>query len=601
MIKRLPGFIGVVSALLYLADARADVRTLSADFLLGKTAPAGPVAMDEFRRDDAFLPPEQGFSGHLRFDPDDALAGFVVHHDPFGLAGDSASTARRLPPFDFELVQHQSDVIPLRRGVQRTAHPNWEIALQPGRAWREPDDDGWARVSLPFALQERSANCTHNGVLTWLFKGADVSRVYYQVSSETCAYFKFDTWGVLDATYEPADLADEAAAAVERLQRHRAARLPVKPMAELAHRYPQLGETEFGTADGIPAEDITVLGIVVDGIHYRSDCNTRHGPYPYCSSLPLPSYSTAKSIFAGIAAMRLEKLYPGVTKKTIASLVEACDSRRWRDVTIEHALDMATGNYRSAAFNADEDAPPSIDFLDSDSHEQKISYACRWFRRKAEPGSRFVYHTSDTYLVGAALDAFVSKSETDADLYESVLVEPLWRPLQLSPLLDVTKRTCDEAAMPFTGYGLTYESDDIVRLALWLARDGAKIDGEEMLDKALLNAAVQRTPGDRGLEAGSPDLRYNNGFWAVDAAPIIGCSKPIWIPFMSGYGGITVAMFPNGTVYYYFSDAYVFKWASAIVVANSISTLCVTETDDGAIQLVASVETARIALSRRRR
>ena len=568
---------GVLVALLFVVSAQADVRKLSKDFLLGTAPPAGPVAMHEFRRDDLSVSPKQEFSGRLRFDPDAALAGFVVHHDPFGLAGDSASPVRRLPPFDFSFVQHQGDVIPLRRGLQRTAHPNWEIVLQPGFAWREPDDDGWTRVSLPFALQERSANCTHNGVLTWLYQGADVSRVYYQVSSETCAYFKFDTWGVVDASYEPADLADEAAAAVERLLRHRAARLPVRPITEIARQYPQTGETEFGTADGIPAEDITVLGIVVDGIHYRSDCSTRHGPYPYCSSLALPSYSTAKSIFAGIAAMRLEKLYPGVTQKTIASLVDACNSRRWRDVTIEHALDMATGNYRSTAFNADEDAPPNIEFLDSDSHEQKIGYACRWFKRKAKPGSQFVYHTSDTYLVGAALNAFVSMQDNDADLYESVLLDPLWRQLELSPLLDETKRTYDEAAMPFTGYGLTYESDDIVRLALWLATDGAKIDGEEMLDRALLNAALQRTPGDQGLEAGSPELRYNNGFWAVDAAPIIDCPHPVWIPFLSGYGGITVAMFPNRIVYYYFSDAHVFRWRSAIVAANSISNMCTTD------------------------
>ena len=195
---------------------------------------------------------------------------------------------------------------------------------------------------------------------------------------------------------------------------------------------------------------------------------------------------------------------------------------------------------------------------------------------------------------------FDRTQDSDADLYGSILVDPLWRPLQLSPLLDVPKRTYDEAAMAFTGYGLTYEPDDIVRLALWLAKDDAKIDGEEMLDSNLLNAALQRTPGDRGLEAGSSELRYNNGFWAFDAAPMIDCSYPLWIPFMSGYGGITVALFPNGIVYYYFSDAYVFKWASAVLVADSISTLCATEADEAAPQPAASGETARKALSRRK-
>ena len=561
-------------ALLHCAAVQADVRKLSKEFLLGNAPPASAVAMGEFRRNGSSLPPAPGFSGRLRLDRDSALSGFVVHHDPFSLAGDSADDVRRLPPFDFEFVQSGDDVVPLRQGVQRTDHPDWEIAVQPGLAWRDPADDGWTRVSLPFALQERSANCTHNGVMTWLYDGGAVSRVYYQVSSETCAYFKFDAWGVVDAIYEPAGLADEAAAAALHLRRHRDARLPVQPVANLARKYPQLAGTQLGIDDGIPAEDITVLGIVVDGTHYRSDCGTRHGPHPYCASLPLPSYSTAKSIFAGVAAMRLEKLYPGVTRKTISSLVDACDSKRWHDVTIEHALDMATGNFRSAAFNADEDAPANIDFLDNDSHEERIDYACRWFQRKAVPGSTFVYHTSDTYLVGAALAAFISTHGDDEDLYRSVIVEPLWRPLRLSPLLDETKRTYDEAAMPFAGYGLTYEADDIARLALWLARDGAKIDGEEMLDASMLDAALQRVPADRGLAAGSPELRYNNGFWAIDAAAIVGCPKPVWVPFMSGYGGITVAMFPNSIVYYYVSDALVFRWRNAILVADSISPIC---------------------------
>jgi len=341
------------------------------------------------------------------------------------------------------------------------------------------------------------------------------------------------------------------------------------------------GLAVLGTADGIPADDITVLGMIVDGIHYRSDCRTRQGAHPYCDSLPLPSYSTAKSIFAGVATMRLEKLHAGVSKKTIASLVDECDSKRWHNVTIEHALDMATGNYRSAEFDVDENAPRNVEFLDSDSHADKISYACTWFERKAKPGSRFVYHTSDTYLVGVALDAVVSTTDQHSDLYRSVIVEPIWRPLELSPLLDLTKRTYDDAAKPFVGYGLTYEPDDIVRLALWLANDGARINGDTMLDQPMLDAALQRTPGDRGLETGLPRTLYNNGFWAVDAAPIIGCPHPVWIPFMAGYGGIIVAMFPNGVVYYYFSDAFVFKWQSAILAADSISTMCERTGDVG--------------------
>ncbi len=32
------------------------------------------------------------------------------------------------------------------------------------------EDGGYSRASLPFTLEERNANCMHNGVLTFLFK-----------------------------------------------------------------------------------------------------------------------------------------------------------------------------------------------------------------------------------------------------------------------------------------------------------------------------------------------------------------------------------------------------------------------------------------------
>ena len=43
---------------------------------------------------------------------------------------------------------------------------------------------------------------------------------------------------------------------------------------------------------------------------------------------------------------------------------------------------------------------------------------------------------------------------------------------------------------------------------------------------------------------------------------------------MSGVSGISVAMFPNGVVYYYFSDSYVFRWQSARVAAHTMESLC---------------------------
>ena len=46
------------------------------------------------------------------------------------------------------------------------------------------------------------------------------------------------------------------------------------------------------------------------------------------------------------------------------------------------------------------------------------------------------------------------------------------------------------------------------------------------------------------------------------------------IPFMSGFGGITVVFLPNSMMYYYFSDNFTFSWYSAVYAAHNIKPLC---------------------------
>jgi hypothetical protein len=563
----------LASACLACPAEAAERRELTPELLLGEAQLAAPVAMREFAPVTTAQAPRARFSGSLRLLRPRGADGFRVLEDAtYDRVARYGKALAQLPAFDFAFVQYGDDILPLERGVIRSQHPYWEIILQPGKAWQEAADGGWTRASLPFALQERSANCTHNGIVTWLFDAEGrTSRAVYQVSSETCGYFKFDLWGVADTEYLRSS--PDAAAAIERYRQHQHARLPVKPLAALAADYPGTKPGLLGFGDGIEPDDMTVLGMLVDGVHYRSDCYTRQGPYPFCDELPLPSYSTAKSIFAAVAVMRLQKLHGGIANRTVGSLIDECGDERWTDVTIENALDMATGNFLSTRHNDDEDSAPHERFIFADTHTEKLDLACALFPRRAPPGSQFVYHTSDTYLVGAALTQWLASRESGADLYADV-VRPLWQRLELGPLLDDAKRSYDLRSQPFTGYGLTYVTDDIARIAEWLANRRGMIGAEAALDEDLLDAALQRAPADRGLRADADNLRYNNGFWAVDARPILDCDGPLWVPFMSGVSGITVAMFPNGVVYYYFSDGYVFSWRSAMRAAHAIRPLC---------------------------
>lgn len=558
------------------AGAALPRQDLTYETLLRADTLDAPVGMAAFQAAPGASVASQRFSGRLSFPAGRQSLQSRVLHDPGGLTQGEGRSILRLPAFDFDLIQSGDALIPLRRGSLPSDDPRWEYLLEPGRVWQEDADRGLARAALPFTLQERNANCMHHGVLTFLFGAAgQVSQVAFQISSETCRYLQFDLWGLAQAAYVPAELPG-AAGIVHAYENEERARLPVKPIAELRQDYPGADPEAFGAASEVRPQDMTAYGFLIDGVHYAGACATRHGPYPYCDVLDLPSYSLAKSIFAGVALMRLEQRFPGTSRLRIADFVPACaQNGRWDDVTFSHALDMATGNYLSPDYDVDESADHAMTLFDAETHAGKIDYACGMFPRQSPPGSRFVYHTSDTYVLGSALSAWVrQRLGPQQDLYRDVMVQELWQPLGLSPVTALTRRTNDDIAQPFTGWGLALHRDDILRIAHWLATGEGMLDDRQLLEPRMLAAALQRDPDDRGLVATGPRFRYRHGFWAYDAGPDIGCAEPAWVPFLSGYGGITVALFPNGTVYYYFSDGGAFAWRRAAIESDRIRSFC---------------------------
>ncbi|QKS00460.1 beta-lactamase family protein [Sphingomonas sp. CL5.1] len=533
-----------------LADISPTRRALGRAMLTAGGAFERPVDLS------AFAPAADAgksiarWEGRLRLTGARATGFRMIAEDPAFARGD---TIRSLPDLDLALVQSGDVLLPAQRGLIPSTHPDWNWIVEPGRVWSEPGDGGTARAALPFALQERNANCTHNGMLTFLF-GVDgtISHAAFEIAGETCLYRKFDAWGLLVARYLPGTVAG-AAELIRAHEETNAARLPMKRLEDL----PPAVAAALATAAG---PEPTVYGAVIGGVHYRSACVTRHGDYPACDVIDLPSYSTAKSVFGAVALMRMGNLWPGTAAETVAAHVPACAAAKgWADVTLENALDMTTGHYRSTAYQADEDDPSMARFFDPADHAAKIHFACTFYPRKAAPGTTWVYHTSDTYLLGTAMaDALRAKRGEKADLYDDVM-RPLWDRLKLSPTLSTTRRTEDAAAQPFVGWGLTYQPDDIARIALWLMK-GA--DG--LLDRRLLDAAMQRAPAGGGKVAGFPAYRYRAGFWARDIAPKLGCAVPSWAPAMSGYGGISVAMLPEDTLFYSFGDSNHWDWGAAI-------------------------------------
>ena len=486
-----------------------------------------------------------------------AVVQFDIIRDDFNLAGDDERLAE-LPNFSADIViSANGAVIPEIRGLRVTNSLHWDLIIEVGR-WYKTD----AKISLviPFALVEKGGNCTHQGMLA-----IENNTLAYQISTETCQYFKFNAQGsatvaLMNARSEGADNL------VNNLFSELSNRLPEKPISALQTDHPGLTSDVFAQADFVKLTNMSIYGLVKEGVHYVSGCATRAVAYPDCGNMPLPSYSLAKSMIGGIGLMRLEKLYPGTQHRLVKDLIPACSD--WGNVTLSNLLNTNTGRYLSADPHRDEDRHIG-ELLAKLTAESKTKLACNLYKAKADPGEKWVYHTSDTWLLGVAMQTlWQQKKGPTADFYTD-LISPLWHDLGLSPVISSPHR---QDGQPLTGLGMSFLRSDIALFAQAMASGHASL--YEALDTGMLDAAMQRNPSDRGGVAGSPKLRYKNGFCGWDAGGYLNCEQPKWIPSMSGYGGIAVVFLDDGDSYYYFSDGGVHRFAEIIKHLHNHKKLC---------------------------
>ncbi len=546
-------------------------QALGLEFLLSSDPLVSPQPTNSFMPPAQHLAPANRFEGLLTLVPGSGSSQIEILTDTFGIAADDSLRLKELPPYSFRFVMDGAEIIPLKREPQITSHPNWEIIAEPGIAWDVPGDSGWSRAALPFTLKEKNENCLHNGLMTFLYKEkGEITRVAWQVTSETCLYVKVNLWGVTNARFEPGSV-PSATNVIEAYRTEIANRLPVKPISKLRADYPGLEPTAFHPP-GI--DDASVYGFVINGVNYRSECFTRFGPYPFCDVLGLPSYSLAKSVFAGVGYFIMTNRWPEFATIPVDELIPECDleDRRWKDVTPAHLLNMTTGNYESTVFNADEDAVSMVTFFEAETHAGKVQFSCKAWPHKSEPGTQWAYHTTDTYLLGVAMNRYLKKKlGPQSDIYDDIVYPQVFKQLGLSPVSRWTHRTYDDVAQPFTGFGLVFHQDDILQIAL-------AINTESELSKHLAGAdfaaAMFRSDNPRQTGLDPNRLAYSNGFWGVDVSGLIDCPKETWIPFFSGYGGIVVAMFPNGSIYYYFTDSNKHGFRTAAAEANKALNYC---------------------------
>ena len=419
------------------------------------------------------LPPTNRFNGRLTLLDTSAIS-LEVLRDDYDYA--RFPTRRRLPPdgsftAEYSQLESPSDgpsrLAPVATGLQLTGDIVWNLIFTSGLAWDEPGgvDDGWSRALLPFALSERNANCVHNGLLLVAFRdspsGIGLSNARFQITQETCLYYKVDYWGQLPGRYDPEPHATPRyAEARARDARELEARLPTAPIAQLAADYPGVDPAAFGQQ--LTPVHVSSLGVLADGKLYVRDCVTRTGDYAgLCDELVLPSYSLAKSIF-GMGLMRLAaKFGPAVYAARVAELLpEEVGGAEgdWAEVTLLDCLDMMTGNYQSAEYQRDEDVH-SGDFFAAETYSGK-SAAAFSFPNREPPGQRHIYHTTDTFILASAMQNYLQRSSLNStnissaaeitDVWE-LIAEEILKPLDISSTAFTSLRTYDARAQPYGG------------------------------------------------------------------------------------------------------------------------------------------------------
>jgi len=503
--------------------------------------------------------------------------------DSYQIAKNPLLKAAQLPPIKFSFVRQGIHLVPFDWSVQTGHHPQWEWQVSPGYQWTE-ENTNYRVMVFSFALQERNANCTHNGVIKIVLDPKTKKQQgIFQIASETCAYFQFNWVGALSVKLKALPLSQKALDMIKIFKQQQSSKIKTLDAQALLAAYPKLNLNKLLAKD---LSASSVSGVVIKGVNYRLNCGTRAGEYPFCDALALPSFSTAKSLFAGLIFMRMQALVPGIDKLLVTKLIPECDPDKWHHVTLGDLLNMRTGIYRSKDPHADESSKPMLEFFLVQTAKQKLQLACGLFSRKSEPGKRFHYHTSDTYLAGVMFNRIFAKISDQSDVYNSIFKGEILPKLGLSPLLEKTKRTYDPQQQAFTGWGMTYYASDLIKLVnfLWqqdrLAksqqkanRDGSILDNP-ILDSQVLTQVMHPAMASVARDAGVQTMRYNHGFWALEASQSLACKQPRWIPFMSGFGGISVVMISPDVLYYNFSDNYRFEWLRSVKALNQVMDLC---------------------------
>ncbi|HET6444639.1 MAG TPA: serine hydrolase [candidate division Zixibacteria bacterium] len=475
-----------------------------------------------------------------------------------------SESGRYFPGFSVDFFTYDDYLVPANREIlpAEGESSRWRLIMSPGKVWSEAKDDGMSRASFPFVLVTQTSNEAHNGLATFLFDDTRVSDFYFQITQETSAWNRNDYWGQKQLDYFPGSIENESELAAQ-FSDELAEQVDIKLLSELA---PRIDSEILDAFDGgLEPEDISTSGLITEDAIYLQPNVTRYGLSPYSRYSRHGVFSVTKSIGAAVAMLRLaEKYGDEVFDLKIVDYVDITASHEgWQDVTFGNALSMATGvgdmerDPSSGYVTADEDQNKFQEWMDMPSTAEKLEGAFEYGKYDWGPGEVVRYNSITTFVLGAAMDAFLeSKEGPNADIWQMV-EEEIYTPIGIyqSPIMR-TIEPDGSLGLPIFGYGLYPTVDDTAKITR-LLQNGGRHDGDQLLSSARLAEALYKTE-EQGLSVYRPnqygESRYLHSFWSVaHCTESDGCFQ---VPYMLGYGGNMVALLPNEVVAFRYADAY---------------------------------------------
>ena len=527
---------------------------LNIDQLINKNvALEGPIPNSIFMPGNSAVAAQHEFSGGLKLSPVnmEAKPDFkyrdVIGKDP-----------KVFPGVTIHFFSYQGDLVPIERDIitpkmDDASKSFWEIIVQPGKVWSEPDDVDWSRASFPFVLMNSLEGESHNGIATFAYNQNEVTDLRFQIVNQTAPWYikdHFIAWGII-----PVELISSPVKNINELKENyileKSNYLTIKPWSALEDTFGNFKLRNFEPSES--KRYVVLTALVYDKIIYLKPCKTKMGNYPYAENMRVGVWSVTKSILPSIGMLRLAQKYgPQVFDLKIKDYVKITASHNgWDDVTFADALNMATG-IGEGTNSADEsmyvdyiETEKSMKFYGAASMQEKLNIAFRYNSYPWGPGKVARYRDHDHFILSVAMNNFLKiKEGATADIWELIKKE-VFLPIHIyhAP----TTRTIEpngKKGVPIGCWGFFPTFDDLAKISDLIHNRG-KHNGQQILyfDKTNELFSDEGT-FEQNTHYENHRRKYKMGFHQI---PFYGANnKKLYLPYMSGMAGNCVLLMPGG-------------------------------------------------------